>query len=62
MFLIRFLILIEHLNLSGMWSGVTPRTDAKDVCLKEIVGLCAKKKITILGSIVNILGGPYMTI
>ena len=40
---------------------VAPRTDAKDVCLKKI-GLCAQKKITIVGSIVDIIGGSYMTI
>ena len=33
----------------------------KDMCFKEI-GLCPQNLITILGLIVNILGGTYMTI
>ena len=33
----------------------------KDMCLKGI-GLCAQNMITILGPIVNILGGTYVTI
>ena len=33
----------------------------KDMCLKEI-GLRAQNMLTILGSIVNIIGGTYMTI
>ena len=55
------MVLIGHLYLSGMWLGAAPRMDAKDVCLKEI-GLCAKKKITILGSTLNIIRGPFMTL
>ena len=44
-----------------MWLGVAPRMDAKkDLCLKEI-GLCAQNMITILSSIVNMIGGTYMT-
>ena len=33
----------------------------KDICLKEI-GLRAQTIITVLGSVVNLLGGTYMTI
>lgn len=54
------LILIGHLYLSAMWFGMAPRTGTKTKCLKEI-GLCAPNMITILGSIVNIFGGTYMT-
>lgn len=43
--------------LSGMWIGVTPIHGCqKDVCLKEI-GFRARNMITILGSIVYIIGG-----
>ena len=45
-----------------MWFGVAPRTDTEvDMCLKQI-GLLAENMITILGSIVNIMGETCMTI
>ena len=40
--------------LSGMWLGVAPRTDIKKKFLKDS-NLCTQSKITILGSIVNII-------
>ena len=47
-----------------MWFGVAPRMDTKrkrkkGMCLKEI-GLRAQNLITILSSIVNMIGGTYM--
>jgi hypothetical protein len=36
-------------------------TYQKDVCLEEIE-LCAQNMITSLSSVVNIIGGTYMTI
>ena len=33
----------------------------KDKCLKEI-GLCAQDTLTILGLVVSIIGGTYMTV
>ena len=43
-----------------MWSGVAPKVETKEMCVKEI-GLCAQNMIIILGSIFNIIGGTYMT-
>ena len=46
--------------VSGTWLGVAPRTDTKKTCLKEI-GLHAQNMISILGSIVSMIGRTYMT-
>jgi hypothetical protein len=43
-----------------MWLGEDPRTNTglrKDMCLKEIV-LCAQNMITVLSSIINMIGDP----
>ena len=58
MCLLRLVILIKHLQLSGMWLGVAPRIDTKKTYLKE-TGLHAQNMITILGSINNIIGWTY---
>ena len=42
-----------------MWLGVDPRADTKKMCLKD-TGLRAQNILTILGSIVNMVGGTYM--
>jgi hypothetical protein len=52
------LISIGYLYLSAMWFQ---EWLSKDMCLEEI-GLHAQNMITILGSIVNRIGGTYMTI
>jgi hypothetical protein len=44
-----------------MWLGVAPRMDTKKTCLKEI-GLHAQNMIIILGAIVHLIGGMYVTI
>jgi hypothetical protein len=56
--LLRLVILIKHLQLSGMWLSVAPRTDTKKIYLK-VTRLHAQNMITILGSIVNIIGWTY---
>jgi hypothetical protein len=61
MSLIWLLILIGHPYLSGVWLDVAPRTDTKKTCLKEI-GLYGQNMITILDSIVNVVGEIFMTI
>ena len=61
MSLIWLLILIGHPYLSGVSLDVAPRTDTKKMCLKEI-GLHAQNMITILDSIVNVIGETFMTI
>ena len=60
--MIGLLILIGHLLLSGMWFHVAPRMDAKHTYGLEEIGLYSQHIISILGSIVNIIGGTYMTI
>ena len=40
--LIRLLILVKHLYLSGMWLGVTPKMNTKKTYLRES-GLYAQK-------------------
>jgi hypothetical protein len=44
-----------------VWLDVAPRTDTKKTCLKEI-GLYGQNMITILDSIVNVVGEIFMTI
>ena len=42
---------------SGMWLGMVLRIETKTyVCFKEI-GLCAQNTLTILDSLVNMIGG-----
>jgi hypothetical protein len=45
-----------------MWFGLAPGTDSKKTYVLEEIGLRAQYMITIRGSIVNIIGGTYMTI
>ena len=40
-----------------MWFGVAPRTDIEKKCALKKIKLRAQNVITILGSIVNIIGG-----
>ena len=50
--------LIGHLDFSGLWLGMDLNTDTKkDMSLEEIA-LCAQNMLTILGSILNMIGGP----
>ena len=49
-----------HLYLNAMWLGVDLRMDTKKTRSKEI-GPCAHNMLTILGSIVNMIEGTYMT-
>ena len=39
-----------------MWLVVDLSMDTKRSCFKEDIGLCAENMLTILGSIVNIMG------
>ena len=48
--------------LSGMWLGVPPSPDSKRTWVDKETGLHAQHIRTIVGSIVNIIGGIYMTI
>ena len=59
--LIQLLFLLGPLYLSGMWLGVFPRTDTQKRCVFKRLKLQAQNMILILGSIVNIIGGTYMT-
>jgi hypothetical protein len=46
----------------AMWLDVAPRLDAKkDMYLRDI-GLRTQNMITVIGSIINIIGVTYMTI
>ena len=44
-------------ELSGMWFGVTSRTNTKNTHAEKKIGLCAQYRIIILGLIVNIIEG-----
>ena len=57
--MIQFLVLIGHMYLSGMWLGVAPRTVTKKSCIQKETGL---NMLAILGSIINITEGAYVTI
>lgn len=47
--------------MGGMWLGAGLKMDTKkSMCLKEI-GLHAQNMLTILSSIVNMIGGSYVT-
>ena len=51
-----------HLYLSGLWLGLAPRMATKKTFFYKEIGLCAQNMIIILGLVVNIIGGTYMTI
>ena len=56
--------LFKHWTAISEWCVVgcgSKNRHQKDMCLEEI-GLCAPKMFTILGPILNIIGGKYMTI
>ena len=55
--LIRLLILIKQLYLSGIWLDVDPRTDTKRRCFSRGIGLHAQYIITIKGPTINIIKG-----
>jgi hypothetical protein len=48
--------------LSVKWLGVDLRMDTKNTCIKKRFGLSAQKLLTILGSIVNVVGVTSMPI
>ena len=54
------IIFIKHLYLSGVWLGVS--TDIKKAGVLKEIGLHAQKLLTILGSIVNIIGKTFKII
>jgi hypothetical protein len=56
---IRLLVLIGHLYVSGIWSGVAPKMEKH---VQKYIGLHAPNMITILGPLVNIIEGTYITI
>ena len=58
MCLIQLHILIKHLYLNGIWLGVVPKTDT--YVFKRDWTMCSNMT-TILGSIVNIFEGTYLT-
>ena len=45
-----------------VWSGVDLRTDTKKSCVLQEIGLHVQNLFTILGSIVKLIEGTYMTI
>lgn len=54
--------MVMFLNLNGLWfRSRCKNTHQKDFCLKEI-GQCAQNVVSVLASIVNIIGGTYVTI
>jgi hypothetical protein len=55
--LIRLLFLLGHLYLSGMWFGVDPRTNINMTCVYKQLNYVFKILLTILSSILNIIGG-----
>ena len=59
--LILILFLLGYLYLCGMWLGVPPITDIQKRFVFKILKLQAQNMIPILGSIVKIIGGKYMT-
>ena len=60
MFAIWLLLLNGHLYLSGMSFGVAPKTNTKMACIQRDRTASSYMEI-LLGSIVNIIGGTYMT-
>ena len=50
-------ILNGHPYLSGVWSDVDLRTDTKKTCVLIEIGLHALSMLTILNSMVNVVGG-----
>ena len=56
--------LVAFLNQTPVfvWSGVDLRTDTKKSCALQEIGLDVQNLFTILGSIVNLIEGTYMTI
>jgi hypothetical protein len=57
MILIRLVILIAHLYLSGVWLELDLKTDTKKDIFNKHIGLHAQNMFTILGSIINIIDG-----
>ena len=53
--------LLGHLYLIVMWFGVARKMDAKVTCFEKIE-LRAQNMNTILDSMVNIIGGTYITV
>ena len=47
----------RHLRVRGMWLDVDRRTDTKEMCVQERIGLHAQQMLTIVGSIVNMIRG-----
>jgi hypothetical protein len=60
--LIRIPIFMGHPYFNGMWLGVAPRMDMKETYVLKRLDFVFKILITILGSIVKINEGTYMTI
>ena len=60
---IEFVVLYMcHMCLSGVWLGVNLGTNTKkDVCATNI-GLCAKKWLIVLDTIVELNGWTYMIV
>ena len=54
-------LISDVLYSSGMWLDLAPRTDTKKTCVKKEIGLRAQNMITILSSIVNLIGGTSLT-
>ena len=52
---------MEHLHLSGGWLGAELRTNTRRTCDLKEIGLQAQNVLTILNSIVNTIGGTYVT-
>ena len=47
--------------MSDMWLDVDLRVGIKRHVFLEEIGLCAQNMLTILGAIVNMIGGTYTT-
>ena len=62
MCLIWLSILIGHLYSSGVWLGVTNNNIYQNTMCSKEIGLHAQNMTTILGFIVNLIGGTCMTI
>ena len=45
-----------------MWFAVGGRTDTQKPCVHKKIGLHAQNMVTVLGSIVSIIGGAYVII
>jgi hypothetical protein len=51
----------RHLYLSGMWLGVDLRMDTRKTSVSKRLDCLLKNMLPIIGSIVNVVGGTYMT-